>query len=64
MNDSDMEYFGNDEVDYNSGSVANASEILVPAANVHSSPSGNASFKCSTHSYFSSNKFVCITECS
>ena len=50
MNDSDMEFFGNDEVDYNSGSVANASDILVPAANVHISSSGNPSFNCSAHS--------------
>ena len=50
MNDSDMEFFGNDEVDYNSGSVANASDILVPAANIHISSSGNPSFNCSAHS--------------
>ena len=37
MNDSDEKFFGNDEGDYNSGSVANACDILVPAANVHSS---------------------------
>ena len=29
MNDSDAEFFGNDELDYNAGSVANASDILV-----------------------------------
>ena len=28
MNDSDAEFFGNDELDYNAGSVANASDIL------------------------------------
>ena len=47
MNDSDTEFFGNDELDYNSGSVANASDILVPAANVHSSSSRRPSFNCS-----------------
>ena len=36
MNDSDTEFSGNDELDYNAGSVANASNILVPVANVHS----------------------------
>ena len=50
MNDSDKEFFGNDELDYNSDSVANASDILVPAANAHSSSSGNPSFNFSTHS--------------
>ena len=50
MNDSDTDFFGNDEVDYNSGSVANASDILVPAANVHSSSSGNPSFNFSAYS--------------
>ena len=47
MNDSDEKFFGNDEGDYNSGSVANARDILVPAANVHSSSSGSSSFNCS-----------------
>ena len=37
INDSDTKIFGNDELDYNSGSLANASDILVPAANAHSS---------------------------
>ena len=37
-------------LDYNSGSVANASDILVPAANVHSSSTGSPSFSCSAHS--------------
>ena len=50
MNDSDKVFFGNDELDYNSDSVANASDILVPAANGHSSSSGNPSFNFSTHS--------------
>lgn len=49
-NDSDTEFVGNDEVDYNSGSVANASDILVLAANVHSLSSGNPSLNCSGHS--------------
>lgn len=40
---SSMKLSGNDEVDYNSGSVANVSEILVPAANVHNSFSGYSS---------------------
>ena len=44
MNDSDKEFFGNDELDYNSDSVANVSDILVPPANAHSSSSGNPSF--------------------
>ena len=47
MNDSDTEFFGNDELDYNSGSVENASDILVPAANIHSSSSGSPFFNCS-----------------
>ena len=42
--------FGNDQVDYNSGSVANASGILVPGPNVHSLSSGNPCFNCSTYS--------------
>ena len=50
LHNSDKKFFGNDEVDYNSGSVANASDILVPAANVHSSSSGNPFFNCSAHS--------------
>ena len=50
MNDSDTKLFGNDEVDYNSSSVANSFDILVPAANVHSSSCGNPSFNCSAHS--------------
>ena len=50
MNDSDREFFGNDEIDYNSGSVTNVSDILVPTANVHSSSSGNSSFDCSAQS--------------
>ena len=50
MNDSDEKFFGNDEGDYNSGSVANACDILVPAANVHSSSSGSPSFNCSARS--------------
>ena len=33
INDPDTEFFGNDELDYNCGSVANPSDILVPAAN-------------------------------
>ena len=37
-------------LDYNSGSVENASDILVPAANVHSSSSGSPFFSCSAHS--------------
>ena len=45
INDSDMEFFGNDELDYNSGTVANASDILVPAANVNSSSSGSPSWR-------------------
>ena len=49
-NDSDTEFVGNEEVDYNSGSVANASDILVVAANVHSLSSGNPSLNCSAHS--------------
>ena len=49
-NDSDTEFVGNDEVDYNSGSVANASDILVFAANVHSLSSGNPSLNCLAHS--------------
>ena len=51
MNDSefqnDTEFLGNDEVDYNSGSAANASDILVLAGNVHSLSSANPSFDCS-----------------
>ena len=33
INDPDTEFFGNDELDYNCGSVANPSDTLVPAAN-------------------------------
>ena len=47
INDSDKEFLGNDEPDYNSGSVANASDILVPAANIHSSSTRSSSFNCS-----------------
>ena len=47
MNDSDTEVFGKDELDHNSSSVTNASDILVPPTNVHStlfeSPSFNSS---------------------
>ena len=50
MNDSDTKLFGKDEVDYNSSSVANPFDILVPAANVHSASCGNPSFNCSAHS--------------
>ena len=50
MNDSDTEFSENDEVDYNSCSVANAFDIMVPAANLHGSWSGNPSFNCSAHS--------------
>ena len=50
LHNSDKKFFGNDEVDYNSSSVANASDILVPAANVHSSSSGNPSFNFSAYS--------------
>ena len=50
MNDSDKEFFGNDDLDYNSDSVANASNILVPTTNAHSSLSGNRSFDFSAHS--------------
>ena len=50
MNDSDTEFFGKNEVDYNPGSVASASDILVPAANAHSSSSGDPSFNCSAYS--------------
>ena len=50
MNDFGTKFFGNDEVDYNSGSAANASHIMASAANVHSSSSGNPSFNCSAHS--------------
>ena len=50
MHDLDTEFFGNDELEYNSCSVANASNILVPAANIPSSSSGSPSFNCSTHS--------------
>ena len=50
INDSDTKIFGNDELDYNSGSLANASDILVPAANAHSSSSGSPSFNCLAHS--------------
>ena len=54
MHDLDTEFFGNDELEYNSCSVANASNILVPAANIPSSSSGSPSFNCSTHSKKSS----------
>ena len=47
MNDSDTEFFGNNELDYNSVSVANTYDILVLAASVHSSSSGSSSFNCS-----------------
>ena len=50
INDSDKEFFVNDELDYKSGSVANASDILVSAANVPSPSSGSPSFNCSAHS--------------
>ena len=50
INDSDTEFFVNDELDYKSGSVANASDILVSAANVPSPSSGSPSFNCSAHS--------------
>ena len=46
MNDWVIEFFGNDELDCNSGSVANVSDIHFPAANVHSSSSGSPSFNC------------------
>ena len=46
MNDLDTEFFRNDKLDYNAGSVANASDILVHAANVHSSSSGSPSSNC------------------
>ena len=39
-----------DEVDYSSCSVTSASDIMVPAANVHSSSSGNPFFIYSVHS--------------
>ena len=50
MNVSDAEFSENNEVDYNSCSVANAFDIMVPAANLHRSWSGNSSFNCSAHS--------------
>ena len=50
INDSDKEFFVNDELDYKSGSVANASDTLVSAANVPSSSSGSPSFNYSAHS--------------
>ena len=50
INDSDKEFFVNDELDYKSGSVANASDTLVSAANVPSPSSGSPSFNCSAHS--------------
>ena len=46
MNDSDSKFLGNDGVDYNSGAVANASDILVPPASIHSLSSGKLSFNC------------------
>ena len=49
INDSDKEFFVNDELDYKSGSVANASDTLVSAANVPSSSSGSPSFNYSAH---------------
>ena len=58
INDSDMEFFGNDELDYNSGSVANASDILVPAANVNSSSSRSPSWRW-TSTYKPSEKVQC-----
>ena len=50
MNGSDEEFFRNDEVDYNSGSVANACGILVPAASFYSSSSASPFFNCSARS--------------
>ena len=49
MHDSDTELFGKDEPDYNSGSVTNASDILVPATNVHSTLFESTSFNSSAH---------------
>ena len=50
MNDSDTEFFENYELGYNSGSLANGSNILVPAANLFSLSSRSPSFNCSAHS--------------
>ena len=44
MNDSDTEFFENDEIDYKSGYVANTSDILVSTSKVHSLSSGSPSF--------------------
>ena len=44
MNNSGKRFFGNYEVDCNSGFDANAFDILVQATNVHSLSSGNPPF--------------------
>ena len=50
INDSDKKFLENYEIDYNSGFVANTSNILGPAAKVHSASSGNSSLNCSANS--------------
>ena len=50
-NDSNTEFFGNGELGCNSGFVANAPDILIPAANVHSSSSISPPFNCLAHSF-------------